>query len=209
MAAVGMMRKGERTRQKLMEAARLVFGRDGFLKAEVSEISRVAEKSNGAVYIYFENKSAILDALLDDFAARVQERLPYVRPEGFYTLLSFDDLQNTLRDLWQVYSEHVGTFSALAQAAMVDPHFSARYRESRQRAAEDIRGMIEGRRAAGFCQGLDPFYGTLCLESLLVNFMHEAQAAARQGAAAMDGERALAAMVRVFAAALELSPPNG
>lgn len=50
-----------------MDAARLRFLREGYLNAEISDISRAAGNSAGAHHIYFDSKSAMLDALLDEF----------------------------------------------------------------------------------------------------------------------------------------------
>src|SRR5258706_10984169 len=52
-------RKGERTRTRLLEAAKRVFEEDGFLDARISDISKRAKLSHGSFYHYFDSKEQI------------------------------------------------------------------------------------------------------------------------------------------------------
>jgi AcrR family transcriptional regulator len=52
-------RKGERTRGRLLLAAKQVFEEDGFLDARISDIAERAEMSYGSFYHYFESKEQI------------------------------------------------------------------------------------------------------------------------------------------------------
>ncbi len=207
------LRKGERTRQRLIEAARREFSRSGYLNAEVSEISKAAGKSAGAFYIYFENKAAVLDALIDEFERDVHNQ-PIDTSEEFYSRFDADAVVRRLQILWDTHSVHAATFYALAQAAMIDPHFYQRNREVRLRAVEDFRGMIAGRQSRGFCRGLDVVFGAINLETLLVNCLYECQSV---GAAEFQAEnasqRTFQSLAHIVKAALEFDvatqPPDG
>jgi AcrR family transcriptional regulator len=52
-------RKGERTRARLVESAKLVFEESGFLDARISDIAERAQLSHGSFYHYFESKEEI------------------------------------------------------------------------------------------------------------------------------------------------------
>jgi AcrR family transcriptional regulator len=52
-------RKGEQTRARLIDAAREVFERDGFLTARVADIAIGAGMSQGSFYHYFDSKEQI------------------------------------------------------------------------------------------------------------------------------------------------------
>jgi AcrR family transcriptional regulator len=65
--------KGERTRQALLEAAIVRFGRDGYRGTSVAEIARDAGLSGTAAYAYFPNKEALFIAAVDEDAAAVIE----------------------------------------------------------------------------------------------------------------------------------------
>ena len=48
--------RGQRTRNKLLDAAEQVFGEQGYEKASIVEITRTAGVAQGTFYVYFESK---------------------------------------------------------------------------------------------------------------------------------------------------------
>src|SRR5438045_9732866 len=71
--AIAGTTKGERTRQALLEAAIARFGRDGYRRTSLAEITRDARLSGTAAYVYFPNKEALFIAAVDEDAAAVIE----------------------------------------------------------------------------------------------------------------------------------------
>jgi AcrR family transcriptional regulator len=65
--------KGERTRQALVNVAIARFGRDGYRRTSVAEITRDAGLSGPAAYVYFPNKESLFVAAVDEDAAAVIE----------------------------------------------------------------------------------------------------------------------------------------
>jgi AcrR family transcriptional regulator len=63
--------KGERTRARLLSAAKHVFERQGFLGARVSDIADRAKISHGAFYHYFNSKEEIFRELAHAQEARL------------------------------------------------------------------------------------------------------------------------------------------
>lgn len=57
--------RGERTRAKLVAAARKVFERDGYLNVRLADISAEAGAASGSFYTYFQNKEEIFAAVLE------------------------------------------------------------------------------------------------------------------------------------------------
>lgn len=68
-ARVRTDRRRETTPQRLLEAARVVFERDGFHNARLSDISVEAKVGSGTLYNYFRSKHDLLHALMKDIAA--------------------------------------------------------------------------------------------------------------------------------------------
>ncbi len=62
--------KAER-RSELLEAARDVFVEKGFGAASVDDIALRAGVARGTFYLYFQDKRAIFEALVDDFLSRI------------------------------------------------------------------------------------------------------------------------------------------
>lgn len=59
--------RAERTRLRLLEAARTAFARDGYAGATVADIAAAAGCSKGAYYFHFASKEEILLALVGDW----------------------------------------------------------------------------------------------------------------------------------------------
>ena len=60
--------KGVRTRARLIDAAKVVFERDGFLEARIADIAEAAQLAPGSFYHYFDSKEQIFREV-----ARMQE----------------------------------------------------------------------------------------------------------------------------------------
>ncbi|MDE1176667.1 MAG: TetR/AcrR family transcriptional regulator [Edaphobacter sp.] len=58
------------TRERLLKAAEQVFLRDGYERAELGEIAKLAGRTKGAIYAQFESKEAIFLALVEMHALR-------------------------------------------------------------------------------------------------------------------------------------------
>jgi AcrR family transcriptional regulator len=65
--------KGEQTRQAVLDAAIMRFGRDGYRATSVADIARDAGVGGTVPYAYFANKEALFLAALDEDAAAVIE----------------------------------------------------------------------------------------------------------------------------------------
>lgn len=59
-----------RTRQQLLECARLVFARDGFEGARLQDIAEAAGKTRGALYAHFKDKEDLFFALIAEDIVR-------------------------------------------------------------------------------------------------------------------------------------------
>ncbi len=72
----GVDRKAQQ-RQKILDAARQVFFRDGFVAANLDEVAAIAGVAKGTLYRYFANKADLYVALLADngdvFVAKMRE----------------------------------------------------------------------------------------------------------------------------------------
>jgi AcrR family transcriptional regulator len=62
-------------REDILQAAREVFKQDGYGKAHVAEIAQRAGVAKGTVYLYFQSKQAMLDALCDRYQEMVADAL--------------------------------------------------------------------------------------------------------------------------------------
>lgn len=63
--------QGERTRQRLLDAAKKVFRERSYSETRVDDITQEAGTSHGAFYLYFSNKAEVLEALAIGTAERM------------------------------------------------------------------------------------------------------------------------------------------
>jgi AcrR family transcriptional regulator len=62
-------------REDILKAARAMFKHSGYEKARVAEIAQRAGVAKGTVYLYFESKQAMLDALCDRYQEMIADAL--------------------------------------------------------------------------------------------------------------------------------------
>jgi AcrR family transcriptional regulator len=134
--------RGERTRARLLDAARSAFAAHGYTVARVEDVVANAGVSHGTFYTYFDNKAAVLDALIDateaELLAVVQE--PWEGPAGSQTIAA------VIGRFVGLYAEQADVVRAWREAAIHDPAFDARLTQVRasfvQRVAEGLRPVL-------------------------------------------------------------------
>lgn len=176
--------RGERTAARLRDGARQVFADSGYAGARVEDIVALAGVSHGTFYTYYENKAAILDALVDHAAARLREVVgePW---EG-------DDVAAVIRSVIDGFvdalSEEGDVIGAWIEASAHDTHFRDRLRRVRGEYTETVAGhlapALEG-------TGHDPTVAAGALVAMVEGYATDRLAAA--------GTRERAAAVRTLA----------
>ena len=63
--------KKEERRQQILSSARDAFAEKGYQAVTVDDVVARAEIARGTFYLYFDDKRAVLDALVDDFLQRI------------------------------------------------------------------------------------------------------------------------------------------
>jgi AcrR family transcriptional regulator len=76
--SVALSERALKQRERILEAARLCFVKRGFHGASIADIAHAADMSPGLMYRYFENKNAIIKAIIDrqlEFGRRALEEI--------------------------------------------------------------------------------------------------------------------------------------
>ena len=111
-------RRGIRTRQALVDAARVVFERDGYLDARLSDITVQANCSTGTFYTYFNDKEEIFAAVME--ATKNQMLHP-----GMEHVEAVDDpaaiIEASNRAYLESYRHNAKLMQLLEQVANIDP----------------------------------------------------------------------------------------
>lgn len=112
------------TRQKLLEAGRQVFLKEGFQKATIAQIIKLAKTGYGTAYVHFSGKDDLLIVLMEDLMAaffKIAETpfFPESKEEAkriiYHQTLSFLRLSETERNMMRVFAEAIGLSSAIDQ----------------------------------------------------------------------------------------------
>lgn len=157
--------RGIRTRNALIAAARVVFERDGYLDARVSDISREAGVAAGSFYTYFDGKEEIFAALAD----QVQEEMlhPHLRERtGVTDPRRLIELAN--REYLRSYEKNARLMALFEQVANIDEDFRALRIERGNAFARRNAKMIEALQRDGRADpSLDPLVTAHALSAMV------------------------------------------
>ena len=112
-------------RDHILDAATRVFASRGFNGATIRDIAHAAGVADGTIYNYFDNKDALLFAILDRLNETERRERDLTRPAG-------DDprefLRGYVRHRFELF-ERVGfdAFQVLIAEVLVNPRLRARY----------------------------------------------------------------------------------
>jgi AcrR family transcriptional regulator len=115
-------RRGEKRaqqRQNILDAARSVFFRDGFMNANLDEVAQRAGVAKGTLYRYFENKAelyvAVLSANGDVFERKMRDTLePQLPPADQVRRMSRFYIEH-----WTAHREYFQIFWALENEPVI------------------------------------------------------------------------------------------
>ena len=195
--------KGRATDEAFKEAARVVFARDGYLNAKISDIAEAAGRSPASFYNYYDTKADLLIALAEEFNAEATSLavLPFraglARPEA---------LREAVAGFWRTYAKRRGELIGIFQAAMVEGRFRDRWLELRGEAITRIAGEVRAAQAQGYCPGVDPVLTASALSAMLEHFCYIWLGQGGEKDVAFDDERALDAVATIWVQAVYWRP---
>jgi AcrR family transcriptional regulator len=162
-------RKGRQTDEAFREAARLVFARDGYLNAKISDIAAAAGRSVASFYNYYDTKADLLIALAEEFHAEATQlaALPYQAG-----LSGEEALREAVAGFWRTYAKRRGELIGIFQAAMIEGRFRDRWLELRGEAITRIATAVRRAQAEGYCPGVDPVMTASALSAMLEHFCY-------------------------------------
>jgi AcrR family transcriptional regulator len=137
--------KREANRERILGAARDVFGARGYHSATIEEIADDAGLSNGAIYYNFGSKEELFLALLD---ARLDERLEHTRQTlaAGASATGERELEEEARDITRSFKEsrewRLLLLEFVAYAAR-NPAFADRFKDHKRRLRAAVAEILE------------------------------------------------------------------
>ena len=138
--------KGRDTRQRILAAARTLFGEKGYSGVRITDITEAADLSPGAFYRYFEDRRDVVLVLLRDL---MEEAFDFVRAP-LNEQRPIDSVLRTTQLYFEFYHENRALFSVLVELGQTDPEVGEIWAKSRKafysRIAHALsRGVAAGR----------------------------------------------------------------
>jgi AcrR family transcriptional regulator len=113
-------RPSDEKMRQILEGARRVFLADGFDGASMNDIARVAGVSKGTLYVYFQSKQALFEALINEEHRRTAERLSMFDEAETDVALVLKRFGNALMN-FMLLPEHIALVRTVSAAAAKFP----------------------------------------------------------------------------------------
>jgi AcrR family transcriptional regulator len=193
-------RKGLRTREKILEGARVVFARDGYVEARMIEIAQEAGVSTGGLYRYFVNKTGVFAALIEDLHEELYDA-------SGRTSASFGDdplaaLTEANRGYLEHYYENRDVMRAFIEAAAVDERFRKLWWEMRDRHVRRFARALRSSHAAKSIDGVSPEIATEAMACMVEQCCYVWFAHDEMRDAPVDLDQAVQAVTHAWYAAM-------
>lgn len=146
MAAPRLTRDERRaqTVERLLDAAAVVFARQGFHAASVDDVAEAAGFSKGAVYSNFDSKEDLFLAVLDRHNQVIIESLEAILHSGDTLAARLDALGRWYQQLAEAERDWSMLACEFALYAARNPRLQAELAERDRRSLAIIAGMVEG-----------------------------------------------------------------
>ena len=169
-SAAPRSRKGEQSRARLLEAAREVFERDGFLTARISDIAASAGMAQGSFYHYFDSKEQIFRELAEE-----QERRLVAPPDEPTSVGTGDPVERTIegdiRRYLERYRDAARLMGVIEQVSRYDEQVSAARMATQQHFADQAEQTVRALQAKGLvAEYLNPTIASDALTVMVARF---------------------------------------
>lgn len=200
-------RKGAQTRARLVEAAKTVFARDGFLEARITDIAEGAGVSHGSFYHYFDSKEQVFREVADALDDRLNAPLSDVIMSPTSQASPLERIRDGNRQFLESYQRDSRLIIEVEQVSRYDEELKAERRKHLQRYGDQLAANIVELQAVGRADpALDPVLASHAIGAMVTRF---ADLWLAQGIVECELDDAVDQLTRLVGNALQLSDPAG
>lgn len=161
-------KRGERTRQQLLETAQRAFVLHGFVDCAVEDIIQEADVSRGTFYAHFKSKKAIFAAIIEQ---SLESRLTSTNVHDVEVPLVRDRIEASVRKFLDSFHRARGLSMVIEQAAYHDSDFRRIRLIIRDSFARRIAKGIRRQQARGIVDAeVDPAEAALAIVSMMTYY---------------------------------------
>ncbi len=164
-------RKGVKTRSRLLDAAKQVFERDGFLDARISDIAEQAGLSHGSFYHYFESKEEIFREVVAVVDEQLSAPLDAVILDPTSTAPPQERIHEAMRRHLESYRKEAKIMGLIEQVSRYDDHVKTSRRLRHKHYQDQMAQSIRQLQRHGLADpALEPTIAAACLGSMTSRF---------------------------------------
>jgi len=160
--------KAQKTRLRIMAAARLIFAEKGFAKATAEEISNRAGVGYGTFYLYFADKREALHTILaevDDKLYQLGENELQKHRRGLGALST---IKATISSFFDNFRDNADILKICHELAVADPDFKDKHDKVRARLINRIKEhLLKGEQVGNTKRNLDHEITSIALAGLV------------------------------------------
>jgi AcrR family transcriptional regulator len=191
--------RGDRTRRSLLDAARRVFERRGYIDANVEEIVTEAGVARGSFYTYFPSKVEIFRAVCREVGEQIDSGVAGSELRGLDPVAA---LTQSIRGYIEAYRGNTVFFAVLERLSSVDPEIYDMQFRTRRKHIQRIAAAIRRWQSRGVADpAVEPDGVATALVSMTTNFCYWWVEGPEQHD---DDEAALAVLTDIWIRALGL-----
>jgi len=184
----------EERRQQILLHARDVFAKRGYHTAKIDDIVAAAGVARGTFYLYFEDKRAIFEEIVDRTIARLGMTILRVDPHDPSRTIADQVRENIRRIVGLLLEDRATTKILLADAGGVDPAFDRKLHAF----FDELTTLLEGSIKDGQDLGIVATGDARLLAYLTMGALREVMFQVVVRGADYDGEKLVEAMFTFF-----------
>jgi AcrR family transcriptional regulator len=196
--------KGRRTRARFIEAGKVVFARDGFLKARIVDIAAEAKTSYGAFYHYFDSKEILFREIAEEMEVTLlsMDDVPHDRTGP---VDPYERILEANRSYLSAYRRNAGIMRVIEEVGHYDDQVRAvRQKRQDEFAARQSASIRRLQRDGLADPDIDARYASMALSSMVAAFA----SALFVSEAPYDFELAVEQLTMLWANALGIQRPS-
>ncbi|MGQ9457452.1 MAG: TetR/AcrR family transcriptional regulator [Anaerolineae bacterium] len=164
-------RRGEETRNRILQAAEEGFAQNGYEATGVAEICQRAHLSKGAFYHHFPSKQAVFLALLDRWLDGLEAHLQGLRAQAASAPDALMQMADVAREVFHAARGRLPVFLEFLNKAARDPRIWQATITPYRRYRAFFAGLMEAGMAEGSLRRTDPEAAANALLSLAVGLV--------------------------------------
>ncbi len=116
---VSRAEKKAQSRRRILDAARDVFFRDGFMPANLDEVAEKAGVAKGTLYRYFESKADLYVAVLAENGRAFTDKMKGAASDGRSGMEQLEQISRFYLEHWTRHREYFQIFWAIDNQAVI------------------------------------------------------------------------------------------